>query len=178
MKRALKIVGVTLLVAVVGATLFGAVAFAEGSTSSLPNLFGLLGEGKLGRWMSDYTEQFLDAVATKLGVERAALDTAVQEAQKDVINQAVTDGKLTQEQANWLLDPEAAMKAKIEQAVADGEITQEQADWLLQGVEEGYIPSTRGFDGHRGGGHSRGMMTPSESGRRAPSTESQSLPTQ
>ncbi len=32
-----------------------------------------------------------------------------------------------------------AMKDKIAQAVKDGTITQEQADWLLQGMEKGYF---------------------------------------
>jgi hypothetical protein len=37
-----------------------------------------------------------------------------------------------------------AMKDKIAQAVKDGKITQEQADWLLQGQEKGYIGKGRG----------------------------------
>ena len=32
-----------------------------------------------------------------------------------------------------------AMKDKIAQAVTDGTITQEQADWLLQGLDKGYF---------------------------------------
>jgi hypothetical protein len=38
-----------------------------------------------------------------------------------------------------------AMKDKIAQAVKDGKITQEQADWLLQGLEKGYMGKGRGF---------------------------------
>ena len=41
----------------------------------------------------------------------------------------------------------AAMKADIEQAVKDGKLTQEQADWLLKGLELGFMPRGRGF-GH------------------------------
>jgi len=41
----------------------------------------------------------------------------------------------------------AAMKAEIEQAVKDGKLTQEQADWLLKGLELGFLPRGRGF-GH------------------------------
>ncbi len=38
-----------------------------------------------------------------------------------------------------------AMKEKIAQAVTDGKITQEQADWLLQGIEKGWAFRGRGF---------------------------------
>ena len=37
-----------------------------------------------------------------------------------------------------------AMKEKIAQAVKDGKMTQEQADWLLQGLEKGYMGKGRG----------------------------------
>ena len=37
-----------------------------------------------------------------------------------------------------------AMKDKIAQAVKDGKMTQEQADWLLQGLEKGYMGKGRG----------------------------------
>lgn len=31
------------------------------------------------------------------------------------------------------------MRARIEQALADGTITQEKADWLLEGLEKGFL---------------------------------------
>jgi hypothetical protein len=69
---------------------------------------------------------------------------------------------------------EAAVRDAIEQALEDGYITQEQADWLLQGLEQGFLPMGRGFGfGHdmRGGfGHGMkggfGRFAP----RQAPST--------
>lgn len=42
-----------------------------------------------------------------------------------------------------------AQKQAIEQAVEDGKISQEQADWMLEGLEKGFFPMRRGF-GHRG----------------------------
>ena len=59
-----------------------------------------------------------------------------------------------------------AATLEIEQALADGTITQEQADWLLEGVQNGYgrmgkgsadlggleFGGRGGRDGHRGGG--------------------------
>ena len=42
-----------------------------------------------------------------------------------------------------------AMQDEIKQQVTDGKITQDQADWMLQGLEKGYLPMGPG--GHRGG---------------------------
>ena len=42
------------------------------------------------------------------------------------------------------------MKDAIQQAVKAGRMTQEQADWLLEGLEKGYFPMGRGFGFGRG----------------------------
>jgi hypothetical protein len=50
-------------------------------------------------------------------------------------------------------------KTQIEQAVADGTMTQEQADWLLEGIENGYMSEVPfRNDLGRGMGHGLGMM--------------------
>lgn len=49
-----------------------------------------------------------------------------------------------------------AMKEAIQQAVKDGRLTQEQADWLLEGLEKGYFPMGRGFGRGFGRGWGRG----------------------
>ncbi|MCS7061110.1 MAG: hypothetical protein RMN25_08070 [Anaerolineae bacterium] len=53
-----------------------------------------------------------------------------------------------------------ALKDQIAQAVADGKITQEQADWMIQGIEKGYMPFGRGFGKFGGRGHGRGWWMP------------------
>ena len=46
-----------------------------------------------------------------------------------------------------------AMQQGIEQAVEDGSMTQEQADWMLEGLEKGFFPRGRGFGRGRGRGY-------------------------
>ena len=49
-----------------------------------------------------------------------------------------------------------ALKDKIAQAVTDGTITQDQANWLLQGLDKGWAFGGKGF-GFGFEGHGRGM---------------------
>jgi hypothetical protein len=54
-----------------------------------------------------------------------------------------------------------AMKEGIAQAVTDGKMTQDQADWLLRGLDKGYLGKGRGFGfgfgcDHMGRGGMRG----------------------
>ena len=89
-----------------------------------------------------------------------AVNAARGEAMKQAIEQAVEDGRLTQEQADQMLErlenrpsPEEQIEARkqaIQQAVEDGRMSQEQADWMLQGLEQGW-GGGRGFG--RGFGH-------------------------
>jgi len=53
-----------------------------------------------------------------------------------------------------------AMRQSIEQAVEDGNMTQEQADWMLEGLEQGYGPMGRSFG--RGCGPRMGLDTDAE----------------
>jgi hypothetical protein len=72
-----------------------------------------------------------------------------------------------------------AMKDRIAQAVTDGKMTQAQADWILQGLEKGYMGNGMGgFRGGpmmmgRGGMHGFGGQAPSQRpSRTAPGTTS------
>src|SRR5688572_12337261 len=47
------------------------------------------------------------------------------------------------------------MRERIQQALDDGTITQEHADWLLEGLEKGFIGGAGGFG--FGGGHGPGF---------------------
>jgi hypothetical protein len=66
-----------------------------------------------------------------------------------------------------------AMKDAINQAVKDGTITQDEADWLLQGLEKGYLPGRWGRGGFGRGMGGWGLKaTPTTPSRLTPSTSS------
>ena len=64
---------------------------------------------------------------------------------------------------------DGAMRDAIAQAVEDGKMSQEQADWLIEGLDKGFTGHGRGFGNGFGRGHGmrggRGMLAP---GRSAP----------
>ena len=69
-------------------------------------------------------------LAEEKGVDLAEVKAAVEAAQKE------------------------ELRARIEQAVTAGTITQENADWLLEGLDKGYLGSLKYFGGMGGrGGH-------------------------
>ncbi len=58
-------------------------------------------------------------------------------------------------------DRQAALKERLDQAVTDGKLTQEQADAVLKAAEAGVFPGGPGHDGKGGphgerGGHGKG----------------------
>lgn len=100
-------------------------------------------------------------LADALGISVEKLQSAEQQAKTALINQAVQDGTITQEQADLMLAREAlqpylaqamsdAYKAAVEKAVADGAITQAQADLLLANQQNGPTGEFGGFGGHEG----------------------------
>lgn len=104
-------------------------------------------------------------LADALGISTDELDAARQTARDAALDQAVQDGRLTQEQADQMKaaqalrdylaksDLQAQMRAlleeKVNQAVQDGVITQEQADaFLEQQPGFGGMGMMPGFGGH------------------------------
>ena len=91
----------------------------------------------------------LEQIATDQGVDFATVQTAIQEAHK------------------------TELRDRIQQALTDGTITQENADWLLEGLDKGFIggPGGFGFGGHHGPGFGPGSgQTPATPGQ-APTTQ-------
>jgi hypothetical protein len=63
-----------------------------------------------------------------------------------------------------------AARERIQQAVEDEKISQEQADWMLEGIDKGFAPMRGGFDRGLRGGMPGGMRGGMRGGRfnRAP----------
>jgi polyhydroxyalkanoate synthesis regulator phasin len=117
MNRVWKIVGVATLVAILGVAAIGAVAYAqEDEGSGFPFNFG---------------ERFREALAGILGVTVEEYDAAVEQAQGQVVDEALAEGWLTEEQAQMF-------KWRMEQG----------PDFGMRGMGKGF----RGFD--------RGMLGP------------------
>jgi hypothetical protein len=160
-RKLAAVIGALALVTVIGATLAG-VALAQTdtppaqATPTTPQLgywgrgFGF-GGGSIATF--DEIAKALNLTPTQLFEELHSGKTLSEIAEAQGVDlQKVQDTiKASQVQA---------MKDAIAQAVEDGKMTQEQADWLLEGLDKGYMPMGRGHFGFgRKGGHlDRGGM--------------------
>jgi len=133
-------------------------------------------------------EKFL---ADALGITVEKLQAAEETAAKAELAQAVTDGRMTQAQADQITAEQALQKyiagkglfkSAVDSAVQDGVITQAQADTILAQAKPGGFGfggmGRGGFDGGPGGpgghgGHGgRGGPDQSQNGAAQPSTQS------
>ncbi len=104
----------------------------------------------------------LHDILEELGIEEADFRAAIQAARVAQVEQAVSDGELTQEQADEILERmeqavqvaearQALRTAELEQAVSDGVLTQEQADLLAEFDAKGSPGMGKGRGGFGGG---------------------------
>jgi polyhydroxyalkanoate synthesis regulator phasin len=92
MKKGWKIAGIAALVAILGVAAVGAVAYAQADSNGYP---------------FDFAGRFKEALAGILGISVEKYDAAVEQAQKQVLDEAVSEGWLTQDQADlykWRMD--------------------------------------------------------------------------
>jgi len=118
-----------LVVGVIGATN----AFAQSSGYTLMQGHGPDGgHHRLG-------QAELDAAAKVLGMTADEVSTALQNGStlQDLADKAGV--KLADVQAAIQAAHVTEMRDRIKQAVTDGKITQANADWLLEGLDKGYI---------------------------------------
>jgi len=121
--------------------------------------------GRWHGWMGENGIDFEALLADALGITTEQLQQAQTQAFEARIDQAVTDGNLTQEQADLMKGRRAlfsseifqtamqsAFKSAVEAAVSSGVITQAQADLILE-------QAGNRFDG-MGGFGGRGMFGP------------------
>lgn len=93
MKGFWKVAGIATLVAVLGVTAVGAVAYAEDDDGS--------------GWPFNFRERTQEAIAGILGIDIATYEAAVNQAREQVIGEAVSEGWLTQEQADRMQERQA-----------------------------------------------------------------------
>ena len=127
-------------------------------------------------------------LADALGITVEALDAAKVEARAAALAQAVTDGEITQEQADLMTarqafgdyqrtQTQAVFEEALKAAVTAGSITQAQADLLLANMQNGFGPGMGGdFGGHGRGGHGGHGRGPGGRGGQPQPDDSQTTP--
>jgi len=119
---------------------------------------GLFGFFRGGTWA------MFDTAAEALGLTPEELFTELHDG-KSLSQIAEAEGvEMETVQEALIAAREEAMRDAIAQAVEDGKLSQEQADWLIEGLDKGFMGRGRGFGhgfgrghGMRGGG---GMLAP------------------
>jgi hypothetical protein len=119
----------------------------------------------------------IQIAAEKLGMTTDELITALQSgktleqiAQEKGVDYATIQSAIQQQN-------QADLRTRIQQAVTDGTITQAKADWLLEGLDKGYIGNGPDGDGFLGGMHGFGPG-PDKAPQSQPTTPAQPVPTQ
>ena len=150
MKNKMSVLIAGLLAALVVIGVLGATnAYAQSQSSALLHGGGPAGgRGGLGleglqiaaEALNMTTDELITALRSGKTLEELATEAGVdiQEVQDAIQAARATD-----------------MRERIQQALDDGTITQEHADWLLEGLEKGFIGGAGGFG--FGGGHGPGF---------------------
>jgi hypothetical protein len=144
MSKFWKVAGIATLVAVVGVVAVAGFALAQGPT---PTPGGWLGHGPGLGLMGGGDWNTFDAAAKALGLSPEQLFTELHSGKtlSDLATEKGVDLQAVQDAME--ATRKEAMQQAIEQAVTDGKITRAQADWMLQGLENGWMGGP-GFRGH------------------------------
>ncbi len=150
MSKFLKVAGISLLTAVVGLAVVAGLSLAQGP-SGTPTPGGKGGPGLELGLMGGGDWTAFDAAAKALGLTPTELFTELHSGKTltDIAKDKGVDIKTVTQAVNDVR--QAAMKKSIEQAVTDGRMTRDQADWTLKGIENGWMGGF-GFGGRGPGG--------------------------
>ncbi|MGE5252110.1 MAG: hypothetical protein ACM3QS_18060, partial [Bacteroidota bacterium] len=164
------VLGALLVVGALGAS----VAYADDATPPAPPAGALLdGGGRHGGRGLPQAE--LEAAAKVLRMTTDELSTALQNGQtlEDLATTAGVDIADVRDAINTMHRVE--MRTRIQQAVTDGTMTQDKADWLLEGLDKGYLDRPGfgfGFGPHGPGGPDGTLPAPSATTPAAPASSS------
>jgi len=166
-----------LVIGVIGATS----VYAQGPTTTptTPPANGDVPGDRHGRGLG---QPELDAAAKALNMTSADLSTALQSGKTlEQLAQAASVDVQTVKDAIQAAHV-AEMRSSIQQAVTNGTITQANADWLLEGLDKGYIgvPGAFGLGFGHGGPHGPGGpgFGPGKNNQTPPTQPTQPSPTQ
>jgi hypothetical protein len=153
---------VALVAVVAGGVLFAVTPAAAQEPEATPSPpCGGVGCGWFGWGGRSWT--VFDTIAEALGLTPNELFTESHDEGKTVSEIAEEQGvDLETVQDAVSANRVEAQRQAIEQAVEDGRISREQADWMLEGLENGFGPGGRGFGrgGHFGMGRGGGWFGP------------------
>jgi transcriptional regulator with XRE-family HTH domain len=124
-----------MLIGIAGAT----IAYAQDGTPPTPPADGQFGRHGLGDKHGFLRDAELTAAAEALGMTTDELSTELQNGKtlEELAEEAGVDYQVVQDAISAARAEE--MRQWIEQSVTDGTISQEKADWLLEGLEKGFL---------------------------------------
>ncbi|MET8093749.1 hypothetical protein [Micromonospora sp. NPDC005220] len=126
------------------------IAFAADTPTPTPNTTSTApAPGTAPGAKADRQGEFAEALAKELGVPTDKVTAALEKIREQ-------HRPADRPQRPSAEDRQAALKERLEQAVKDGKLTQEQADAITKAVEAGVFPGPGGHRGP-GGQHGAGM---------------------
>jgi len=152
MKKKISIlIGGLLAVAMLFGALSVKIVYAQEGTPPAP-VAGEQGDGRGHGGGRGLGQAELEAAAKVLGMTTDELYTALKDGKTlaDLATAANVDIQAVQEAISAA--HAAEMRTRIAQSVTDGTMTQEKADWLLEGLDKGFLDGPGfGFGGPHGG---------------------------
>ncbi len=151
-KKLILLSGMALIVLLLAGLGGAALVYAQEPTPPIP--FGWHGGGRGGfGWADGGQWTMFDTAAEALGLtpEELFAELRASKSLAEIAEEQGVEIEAVQDAMNAARSE--AMQQTIKQAVEDGSMTQEQADWMLEGLEKGFFPRGRGFGRGRGRGY-------------------------
>jgi len=159
-KKLVLLAGVALIVLLLAGLGGAAFVFAQEPTPPVPFGWHGGGHGRGGfGWAGGGAWTMFDTAAEALGMtpEELFAELRAGKSLTEIAEEQGVEVEAMHDAVNAARGE--AMQQAIKQAVEDGRMSQEQADWMLKGSEQGFFPRGRGFGFGRGmgrGGHPEG----------------------